>query len=205
MSRAVKQAKECSSENDIVFVSTDSENIQKEAEMNGIEIPFLRPSNLASDTSSTYSVILHVLDEFKNRGIEFEKVILLQPTSPFRTIKDIKGTIDLWNPEIDMAVSVNESKANPYFTLFETGEGGFLHHSKGNGEFTRRQDAPKVWEYNGAVYVMTTSSLLRSPLSEFKKVLPYKMPSNRSIDLDTPEDWEIAEFIFFKKELKNKG
>lgn len=196
VSRAVKQAAMCANQNDVIFVSTDSKEIKSEAEKHNIEIPFLRPVELASDTSSTYSVILHVIEEFKKRGEHFEKVVLLQPTSPFRTIEDIKNTIKLWNPEVDMAVSVTESKSNPYFNLFEEDKDGFLKLSKGNGQYSRRQDAPKVWEYNGAVYVMTPVSLKNSPMSRFEKIVAYEMPSSRSIDLDTPEDWTVAEYLF---------
>lgn len=196
VSRAVKQALLCARSEDTIFLSTESEEIKAEGERNGIEIPFLRPDELASDTASTYSVILHVLDELKKLGKEFEKVVLLQPTSPFRTLEDIKRSLSLWTPGIDMVVSVTESKSNPYFNLFETNPEGFLIHSKGDGEYSRRQDAPKVWEYNGAVYVMSTGSLLKYPMSHFKKIIPFEMPSSRSIDLDTPQDWEIAEIIY---------
>ena len=196
VSRSVRQALECARTGDTVFVSTDSPRIANEALRHGVEIPFLRPDFLASDTASTYDVILHVIEEFGKAGKSFEKVVLLQPTSPFRTTLDIQGSVNLWNPTIDMVVSVSESKANPYFNLFEENAEGFLVHSKGEGKFSRRQDVPKVWEYNGAVYVITTSSLFNSPMSEFKRILPFEMPSSRSIDLDTPEDWQIAELIF---------
>lgn len=196
VSRAVKQALECAQEDDVVFVSTDSHPIRNEAEKAGVEIPFMRPVELASDNAGTYPVILHVLEEFKKRGNEFDRVILLQPTSPFRTVEDIRNAARLWSPLSDMVVSVVDSKANPYFNLFETDKDGYLIHSKGNGEYARRQDVPKVWEYNGAVYVMTVKSLFNSPMSQFKKILPYEMPSSRSIDLDTPEDWQIAETLF---------
>ena len=196
VSRAVRQALECASPDDTVFVSTDSSRIRLEAENAGIEVPFMRPEELASDSASTYSVILHVLEEFKRKGATFEKVILLQPTSPFRTLEDIRNAESLWHPGIDMVVSVNDSKANPYFNLFETDKNGFLKISKGEGDYSRRQDAPKVWEYNGAVYVMSVEALMKSPMSKFKKIIPYEMPGNRSIDLDTPQDWTIAETIF---------
>lgn len=196
VSRALTNALECADKDDVIFVSTDSNDIRNEAEGRGIEIPFMRPDDLASDSASTYSVIIHVLDEFKSRGLEFEKVVLLQPTSPFRIAEDIKGCLELWQSNIDMVVSVNLSKANPYFNLFETDSEGYLQHSKGCGQYTRRQDAPKVWEYNGAVYIMTVKSLREKPMSQFQKVVPYEMPASRSIDLDTPRDWEIAEKIF---------
>ena len=198
VSRAVKQALQCAGAYDTVFVSTDSADISKEAEKNGVEIPFLRPDELASDKAGTYPVILHSLSEFNERGKEFDRIILLQPTSPFRTIADIKGAVSLWTPDIDMVVSVVNSKSNPYFNLFETDKNGFLKLSKGNGEYARRQDAPKVWEYNGAVYVMSVKSLLKGPMSGFEKIVPYEMLASRSIDLDTPEDWAIAELLFQK-------
>ena len=194
--RAVKQALECADNKDTVFVSTDSKKIKMEAESNGCKVPFMRPAELASDTASSYSVIIHAINEFKKSGTNFEKVVLLQPTSPFRIIEDIKGALLLWRPDYDMVVSVNQSKANPYFNLFEKDSEGFLKISKGNGDFTRRQEVPPVWEYNGAVYVMTVKSLLKGPMSEFRKIVPYEMPASRGIDLDTPQDWEIAEMIF---------
>lgn len=201
VSRTVKLALECALPSDTIFVSTDSIKIKEEAERNGLEIPFLRNPEYASDTASTYSVIREALKELGRLGKYFERLVLLQPTSPLRRKEDVEGALKLWNTEIDMVVSVTLSQGNPYFNLFEQDDRGFLKISKGNGGFTRRQDAPKVWEYNGAVYVITTPSLLQQPISEFKKVVPYEMPASRSIDLDTPEDWEIAEFIF----QKNKG
>ena len=196
MSRALKQAIECAAPGDIVFVSTDSLEIKQEAEKLGVKIPFLRSPETSSDTASTYSAILETLQNFKLIGTEFEKVVLLQPTSPFRTLSDIHGTLALWSPQVDMAVSVCEAKANPYYNLFETDADGFLKISKGSGKFSRRQDLPKVWEYNGAVYVMTVDALLKSPMSEFKKIIPYEMPRRRSLDLDTPEDWILAETLW---------
>lgn len=203
--RAIRQALACAGENDTVFVSTDSIPIKDEAEGYGIEIPFMRPDDLASDHASTYSVIIHVIEEFIKQGKSFTKVILLQPTSPFRSLEDIKGTIDRWSPGIDMAVSVKLSASNPYYNLFETDSEGYLKISKGEGNYTRRQDAPKVWEYNGAVYVISVQSLLREPMSKFGKILPYEMPASRSIDLDTPEDWQIAEMIFQRLLKKSEG
>lgn len=194
--RAVDQALQCAAPGDTVFVSTDSEEIKVAAESCGIQIPFMRPEALASDTASSYNVILHSLREFAERGVHFERVALLQPTSPLRTEDDIKNALKLWSPDIDMVVSVCEAKTNPYYNGFETDSEGLLHISKGDGKFTRRQDAPKVWEYNGAVYVMTVSSLLDGPMSSFKRIVPAVMPSSRSVDLDTPTDWLIAETLF---------
>lgn len=194
--RAVDQALLCSNPGDCIFVSTDSSEIKEAAESCGIEVPFMRPDSLASDTASSYSVIMHALREFAQRGISFERVVLLQPTSPLRTTDDIRNALSIWSPDVDMVVTVCEAKTNPYYNGFETDSDGLLHISKGDGHYTRRQDAPKVWEYNGAVYVMTVASLQDGPMSSFKRIVPSVMSSARSVDLDTPTDWLIAETLF---------
>ena len=95
-----------------------------------------------------------------------------------------------------MVVSVVEATANPYYNCFETDTAtGFLHISKGDGGFTRRQDVPKVWEYNGAVYVINPKSIRAMAMGEFSRKVPCEMPRERSIDLDTPLDWAIAEVV----------
>ena len=155
----------------------------------------MRPDILASDTASSYSVIMHALSEFEKRGLEFDRVVLLQPTPPLRRIDDIRKASALWSKDVDMVVSVCEAKTNPYYNAFETDSEGMLHISKGDGHFTRRQDAPKVWEYNGAVYVMTVTRSARGFLLILTHT-PLPMPSLRSVDLDTPGDWIIAETLF---------
>lgn len=194
--RAVDQALHCASPGDYIFVSTDSEEIREAAESCGIKVPFLRPGCLASDTASSYDVIINAINGLSLRGMTFDRVVLLQPTSPLRTEEDIMEALSLWSPDVDMVVSVCPAKTNPYYNGFETDSDGMLHISKGDGRYTRRQDAPDVWEYNGAVYVMTVKSLLNSPISSFKKIIPSVMSSSRSVDLDTPTDWLIAETLF---------
>lgn len=193
---AVDQALTLAEPDDTVFVSTDDDAIAEAAETCGSVVPFRRPDPLAGDTASTYDVILHALDEFESRGKQFDRVVLLQPTSPLRSLDDIRTAISLWSPDIDMVVSVCEARTNPYYNAFETAPDGTLHISKGEGKYTRRQDAPKVWEYTGAVYVMTVEALRKGPISSFKKITPSPMDADRSVDLDTPLDWIIAESIF---------
>lgn len=196
VSMAVTQALNSAAPGDTIFVSTDDDAIAEAAEACAPVVPFRRPAHLASDTASTYDVILHALDEFKKLGKEFERVVLLQPTSPLRSLENIRDAVSLWSADIDMVVSVCEARTNPYYNAFETSADGTLHISKGDGHYTRRQDAPKVWEYNGAVYVMTVKSLLRGPMSSFKKIIPSPMEASASVDLDTPLDWMIAESLF---------
>ncbi len=196
VARSVEQAMALAGDTDTVCLSTDSDKIRAAAEACGLEVPFLRPGYLASDTAGSYEVIIHALDWHEERGKRFDRVVLLQPTSPLRTLDDIRGAMALWTPDVDMVVSVCEARTNPYYNAFETDADGMLHVSKGDGRYTRRQDAPEVWEYNGAVYVMTVASLRRCPMSRFRRRVPYPMPSLRSVDLDTEADWLIAESLF---------
>lgn len=180
---------------DQLIVSTDSEEIATVAREYGATVPFIRPAELATDTSGSREVMLHAIDEMARLGHPHDSICLLQPTSPFRRPEDIINSIALYeqNPEADMVVSVVKSAANPYYNLFETTPEGYLHISKGDGKITRRQDAPTVWEFNGAVYVIKVESLRKSVISQFAKTIPYEMPADRSIDLDSPADWLRAE------------
>lgn len=178
-----------------ICLSTDSELIADTARSYGLEVPFLRPEELATDTSGSYEVMLHALDWYRQRGRDYDRLVLLQPTSPLRTADDILQAEALWSPDIDMVVSVREARTNPYYNAFEANPEGFLAISKGEGKFTRRQDAPKVWECNGAIYVISAESLRRGPLSSFRRRIPYPMADEKSVDLDTPLDWRIAEAI----------
>lgn len=195
VARAVEQALQCAAPRDTVFVSTDSDEIRLAAEKVAPVVPFMRPPHLASDTATTHDAIIHALDAFALRGQQFSRVVLLQPTSPLRTTAHIKGAAALWTPDLDMVVGVKETAANPYYNAFEADADGFLHISKGPGTYTRRQDAPKVWEYNGAVYVMNVRSLRRSPMQRWTRIVPYPMPASASVDLDTPTDWIVAETL----------
>tara|TARA_R110002072_G_scaffold20688_2_gene74825 strand:+ start:27108 stop:27791 length:684 start_codon:yes stop_codon:yes gene_type:complete len=177
-----------------IIVSTDAESIKLVVESTGLFVPFLRPKELSTDTATSYDVLLHAMNFAKDSGVEFDTVILLQPTSPFRTSIHIKEALQLYSSDIDMVVSVKESDENPYYSLFEEDQNGFLEKSK-EGQFTRRQDCPKVYSYNGAIYIINPESLHSTTLSEFKKIRKYSMPSINSIDLDTPLDWELAALV----------
>lgn len=173
-----------------ICVSTDDQEVIQVVEDYGLKVPFVRPAELASDTAGTYETLLHAIEYYRAHGKSFEKLILLQPTSPLRNSKHIEDAYSLWADDLDMVVSVKEAKANPYFTLFEEGEDGFLSQSK-PGNFARRQDAPNVWEYNGAIYIAATRKVMQGPLSSFKRIRKYVMPSEVSIDIDSHMDYVI--------------
>lgn len=181
-----------------ICVSTDDDEIIQVVENYGLKVPFKRPAELATDTAGTYEVLLHALDFYEKQGNHYDALILLQNTSPFRTAEHVKEALKLYTPEIDMVVSVKECAANPYYCVFEENDEGYLHVCKGDGNIYRRQDAPKVYEYNGAIYIINTDSLKKQHMHQFSKRIKYVMEDKSSFDLDTMNDWLIAELI--KKE-----
>lgn len=178
----------CVSTDDIEIIDT-IENGRK------LKVPFIRPNELATDTATSYDVMLHAINHYEKKEINYDTIILLQPTSPLRLIKHLKEAISLYNSSnVEMVVSVVESKGNPYFNLFEENSNGFLEKSK-KINYTRRQDCPKVYEYNGSIYIIDLKSLKKGPVSTFTKIKKYEMEPEYSIDIDTPFDWKIAELL----------
>ena len=183
-------------EDENICVSTDDNEIKSVVEAYGLMVPFLRPDELATDTAGTYEVLLQALDFYENQGKHFKAVLLLQTTSPFRTAKQVREALTLFDQsDADMVVSVKECPANPYYNVFEEDEAGYLHVCKGDGSIFRRQDAPKVYEYNGAIYIMDACELKRTHMHKMQHRIKYVMDAKSSFDLDTMEDWQMAEMM----------
>lgn len=180
-----------------ICVSTDDDEIINIVKAYGLSVPFLRPAELATDYASGNDVIMHALNYYENNGLFFDAIVELQPTSPLRQVSDVKNAIDLFDKSLDMVVSVKETASNPYYVLFEENNEGYLEQSK-KGDFVRRQDCPKVYELNGAVYVINTESIKKTKINNFRKIKKSVMSELNSIDLDTVFDWQIAEFLISK-------
>ena len=185
----IEEAKNIFESKDI-FISTDSAEIREVVEKSGIIVPKLRPKTLSGDLTPMKDVILHFLEN-DNRP---DYIVLLQPTSPFRKSKHILEAINEMDDTTDMVVSVCESKYNPYWNLFEETKNGVLKKSK-KENYYRRQDVPKVYMYNGAIYIIKVDSMIKNRDLNFKKVKKYLMDWKSSIDIDTIEQLEYAEFI----------
>lgn len=178
-----------------ICVSTDDPEIVKCVEDYGLKVPFVRPAELATDTAGTYEVLLHALYFYEKQGRHYDVVLLLQNTSPFRTVKHVKEALNLYRPDVDMVVSVNETRTNPYYNCFEENEEGFLKKTLDSTSFIRRQDAPATYEYNGAIYVINAEQMKKMNLGKFTRRIKYVMDDLHSVDLDNMIDWKFAEFI----------
>lgn len=184
-------------DDDDICVSTDDEIIAETVRLYGLDVPFLRPTELATDTSGSYEVIRHAIEFYERQGKYYDAVVLLQPTSPFRKSEHVIEAMRMFeeNRDLEMVVSVKSAESNPYYDCYEEDENGFLRISKGDGRIERRQDAPAVWKYNGAIYVMSVDALKTRHLSALTKIRPYVMEDIYSVDLDTMLDWQIAELL----------
>jgi CMP-N,N'-diacetyllegionaminic acid synthase len=175
-----------------ICISTDDPEIQQIGIENGLNVPDLRPDYLSNDASSARDVILY---EVLKTGRKIDTIVYLQPTSPLRTTQNIQEAINLYDRDLmDMLVSVTNTKANPYFNLFEEDENENLVLSKMH-KSKSRQEAPAVFQFNGAIYIINFESITRSEIAEFKKIKKYEMHKENSIDIDEPMDWILAEIL----------
>lgn len=180
----------CSDEN--ICLSTNDEKIIAVAENYGLKVPFKRPESLSTDFASTWDVVKHAVEFYEKSGMKFNRICLLQPTSPLRNSKHIQQCFDLWEDEIDMIVSVKESKKAAI--LCHEIEDGFLTFTLNKGA-KRRQDLPEFYEYNGAIYLLNFKSFKEKPVSEFSKIKKYVMSAEDSVDIDDELDFKLVEFI----------
>ncbi|OOO00323.1 MAG: acylneuraminate cytidylyltransferase [Epulopiscium sp. Nele67-Bin004] len=182
------------------IVSTDDQEIADISTLAGAQVPFLRPKYLATDTAGTSDVVLDLIEWLKrNENYTPDFICVLQCTTPMRSTEDIEGCIQKCigdDCEYDVCFSVCETESSPYW--MKTFSGGKLVPFLDATTIARRQDLPKVYELNGAVYVVKTSALVRSQTMHIQNVTGYVMPQYRSLDIDTPLDFEIAKMIMEK-------
>jgi CMP-N,N'-diacetyllegionaminic acid synthase len=183
-----------------ILVSTDDlviANICKKAEA---YVPWLRPKELASDDASSVDVALHALDWYESHKGPVDGILLLQPTSPFRTKKTIQEGIELFKKHNGNSVlGVSRANENPMWML-KLEQGLLVPLIRGH-EINDIQDSNKNYIINGSFYLVTPEDL-RSRHSFFgEKIIPLIVKSQReSIDIDTAWDWKIAEKFFMNEE-----
>ena len=175
-----------------ICVSTDSQEIIETVETYGLKVPFVRPAELATDTASSNDVLVHAVKFFSDKGKKYSRLVLLQPTSPLRTVDDVQGAINLYRSDIDMVVSVTRSHA-PAVLCSDNSEGFIRLYFNKNA--VGRQALPEMYEYNGAVYVINVVSLLEKGLGGFTKSVKFVMNKQNSIDIDDIYDFTLVESI----------
>jgi len=177
---------------DRIIVSTEDEEVASVARGLGADIPFMRPAELAADETPSIYPVLHAIEQLP----EYDWVLLLQPTSPLRTHADIEAIWQLCQDRNSpSAVSVTEVGKHPYWMYQSDAAHRLEPFIKGRPDVLRRQDLPAAYALNGALYLARTDWLLEQENFIGPETLGYIMPSERSVDLDTPQDWRWVEFL----------
>ena len=180
-------------------VSTDSPEIAETAKRFGAGVPFLRPAELARDDTAMWPVLRHALEAMETDGRRYDALLLLEPTTPFRLPEDIAG---VWarlqaSPEADGIVSVSRPDFNPIWNGV-VDRGGWMGPLVEDGQrYVRRQDVPDVYRINGMLYLWR-AAFVRSEIESWRagrRHLMYEVPAARSLDIDTLEQFEHAEWL----------
>lgn len=188
-----------------VLVSTDSEEIAKEAQSWGAEVPFLRDAELASDTASEWSVWQNMAAWLKLENHKTSGMVILSPTAPLRAVEDVENAILLFNKtRCDGVISVTESHRNPMFNMVNLDSSGNAHLAlKPNSQIYRRQDAPVYYDITTVCYVMSLNYILKDNSLLEGKIKCNFVPKERAIDIDTRYDLLIAELLWQKNKLNS--
>lgn len=186
---------------DEVIVSTDDEEIATVAEEYGGDVPFLRPEELATDTAPTTPVILHALDWIEENNCEtYDIIVLLQVTSPFRKPKDIDEALSkLRSTKATSVISTAEYSVPPQWAVSEDPQGNLQPHYNDSplwSESASRSQDFTLAHPNGAIFSTYISEFRKNETFYTDQTVGYKMPQERSIDIDEPFDLKIAKSLF---------
>lgn len=175
-----------------VLVSTDDSSIAEEAK-NGALVPWLRPASMATDSATSVDVALHALNWYESNITNVDALMLLQPTSPFRTVELLKNAIEmLFSTRAQSVLSVVPALVNPAWCFYQVD--GILDPCMGMDLMGKAsQDLPPAYMLDGSIYIITPDALRDSRSFILSKSRAILSPEEMSIDIDTQEDWDLAE------------
>jgi N-acylneuraminate cytidylyltransferase len=179
-----------------VLVSTDDPDIAKIAKASGALVPWERPAELASDTATSISVCMHALDWYESEHGSVDGLMLLQPTSPFRTKATIRRGIAMFvkNPHRPV-VSFSPAASHPMW-CYQLTDIGIKPFIEGSQKPTRSQDLPPAYMLNGALYIASSKYLRQHRSFIGDDTQPMVIDdSKESLDIDTEWDWKFAEYL----------
>lgn len=191
---------------DEVVVSTDDNELAKISKEFGASVPFMRPDQLATDMADSYSVVMHCLNYFKINNVNFDMVLLLQPTSPLRTGKHIDEAIESYFEKNAKAIiSVCECDHSPLWSSVLPVDKSLVNFISPEIAGLRSQDLPKYYRLNGAIYVFDVKEYIKSKGNLYgENSFAYEMNNQSSIDIDTKIDFQLAKLIFQEQDNINK-
>ncbi len=177
---------------DRLILSSEDDEIISVAQEWGCEVPFVRPKELAQDETPGIEPVIHAINTLSEK---YDYVCLLQPTSPLRKVEDIDGCISKCIEfEAPSCVSIVEVDKNPYW-MYEIGKDEVLKPLFANNKATRRQDLPKIYALNGAVYVSSANEIINKRKFVTENTVSFEMAKKSSVDIDEIIDFKFSELI----------
>ena len=183
---------------DTVIVSTDDLAIAEVARAYGAEVPFMRPLDLALDHSPEWLAWRHAINWFRDHRGEFDVFVSLPTTSPFRSVQDVENTIQALTSaeDVDIAITVSEANRSPYFNMVKIDPNGYSQLViPPVTDVVRRQDVPEVFDVTTVAYAARPRFVLESGSIFAGRVRAVQVPRERSLDIDTPFDFMVAEAL----------
>ena len=186
-----------------VFVSTEDNEIARIAKKYGAKVPFKRPKSLATDFAPMDDVLLHAVHALNELNYEFDAFVWRDATTPFIRSKDVKGCIQLLKKKkASIVTGVYRQHLNPYFNIVEKKSDGFLKLCKPLKIKARsRQEAPPVFQLNG-LYVYDTKKFLKIRKTDLSKTIPFEIPVESGLMIDTDFEFEISKLLIEQKKIK---
>ena len=183
-----------------VIISTEDTEIAKIVKKNGGSIPFMRPLELATDTTTTEEVLIHAITKLQTLGFNFDTIVLRDCTVPFIDKQDMKKALELfYQKKCDAVFASIRAHPNPYFGMMEIQNNGYLVPSKiSSSEITRRQDAPIVYNVDG-MFIMDVKHFLKTKKISSGNILPYEITKEHGHMIDFEFDFKVAELLVGKK------
>lgn len=186
-----------------IIVSTEDSEIAQISKKFGAEVPFIRPKNLATDSTPMDKVLIHAVKKLYDLGYKFEIFVLRDATTPFITTSDIRKSIQLLKrKKVPIVCAVYEQHLNPYFNIVETDQNGFLKLSKKlKKRPLSRQQAPKVYQLNG-LYTYNAKEFLKIKRTDFSKSIPIEIPIENGLMIDTEFEFLISKLLLENNKIK---
>lgn len=180
-----------------VWVSTDSKEYANIALEYGAIAPFLRPDYLSSDEASSADVILHAMEYAKQKGLKYDFIGLLEPTSPFVYFEDIVKALDRLNDKskAKAVVAVRETRPSTFFIQEDKEYLDVISKRMENVQQLGRQAFPVEITPSGGFYISHWDYFKEKKTFYTDKTLTYKVPVESELEIDEPIDWEWAEFL----------
>jgi CMP-N-acetylneuraminic acid synthetase len=183
---------------DEIVVSTDSIIIAEVAKNYGAYIPFLRPVELASDTAKSIDTVVHAIKWLEDHNEKFDIFVLLQPTSPLRTVEDLDGALEKFiNSGEKSLVAVSLVSDNPILIRTINAD-GTMEKLLDLQSTVRRQDMKNYYRVNGSIYINKVSEI-NADTSLNDNEIPYIVKPENAIDIDEKKDLVLAEWYLGQK------